>query len=113
MKLTESQFKTLSQFEAYFNTAVNSDWSRHPGQAALQMIHEIYTQVSGDRRKLNGSCQSCILHLLQDCGRLYFADKQERIDQENDRRAVEASKADLEVKRIAVKTKKVASNTKK
>lgn len=78
MKLDEEQFKALEAYESHFNTAVNARWSRHPGERALQVIHGIYTQVTGDTRRLNSGCQSCILHLLQDCGRLYFAEKAER-----------------------------------
>lgn len=87
MKLTEQQFKTLADYEPYFDTAVRSSWARHPGQTALKEIHGIYTAATGDRRRLNGSCQSCILHLLQDCGRLYFADKAERELDANARKA--------------------------
>lgn len=78
MKLTEQQFRTLADYEPYFDTAVHSSWARHPGQAALREIHGIYTAATGDRRGFNGSCQSCVLHLLQDCGRLYYAEKVRR-----------------------------------
>lgn len=75
MKMTEEQIKRLEPFEPYFRTALNANWARHPGQKAMELIHCIYTSVTGERRPLNASCQSCILHLLQDCGRLYYLSK--------------------------------------
>lgn len=78
MVLNDEQFKALTPYESYFDTAVNSSWSRHPGQSALRVIYDTYTAATHDRRRLNSSCQYCVLHLLQDCGRVYFADKEER-----------------------------------
>lgn len=111
MKLTQEQFEALSAYEPYFNTAVNGNWARHPGQAALQVIHNIYESVSGIHARLNGSCQVCILNLLRDCGQIFFQDKQERIDQANDRVAVELTNEEIEVKKVAVKTRKPRKKT--
>lgn len=78
MKFTYEQFKTLAEFETPFRTAVNSNWARRPSTSGLQLIHTIFTSVTGDTRRLNTGCQNCILNLLRDCGRLYFKDKEER-----------------------------------
>lgn len=78
MRLNDEQFKALEAYERNFNTAVNARWARHPGDRALRVIHTVFTEATGDTRHLNTGCQTCILHLLQDCGRLYFAEKAER-----------------------------------
>ena len=75
MTFTEDQFRTLSAFESYFYTAVKANYSRHPGQAGLELIHSIFTSATGDKRRLNSSCQQCVYNLIKDCGDLYFKDK--------------------------------------
>ena len=71
-QLTKEQVKILSAYEQHFETAVKSSWSRYPGVVALQEIHRIMQDVTGTKIPLNTNCQSCVLKLLQDCGRLYF-----------------------------------------
>lgn len=93
MKLTTNQYEALAPYEAYFKTAVNSNWARHPGQTALEAIHSVYTQVTKEPRRLNGSCQSCILNLLKDMGTIYLADKEEIINKKNDAVLVEEYKS--------------------
>ena len=38
------------------------------------MIYDIYTSATGDQRRFSDNCSTCILSLLQDCGKLYFQD---------------------------------------
>lgn len=77
MTFNKEQIKRLEAFEPYFQTAVRSDWCRYPGPAGLQVIHSIFCIATGDRRRLNSGCQTCVLNLIRDCGRAYFADKAE------------------------------------
>lgn len=77
MTFTEEQIQILSKYEEHFTTAVKGNWSRYPGSIALDEIHSIYCEVTGDKRKNNKSCSNCILNLLKDCGKLYFQDKDE------------------------------------
>ena len=101
MRFTEEQLNTLSAWEDNFRTAVNAQWARNPGRSGLQVIHEIFTKVTGDQRRLNDNCNHCILSLLTDCGRIYFQDKAEL----ERRKVVEVSPADAEpVKKVEVKT---------
>ena len=79
MRFTEEQLNTLSKWEENFRTAVNAQWARNPGSTGLKVIWEIYTSVTGDKRRFNDNCNHCILSLLQDCGRIYFRDKEELI----------------------------------
>ena len=78
MRLTEEQYKTLSQYESQFKTAINAKWARFPGTAALHEIHRIQFEVTKKKTALNTSCSTCVLRLLTDMGNIYFADKAER-----------------------------------
>lgn len=91
MKLNDEQYKALEQYERHFSTAVNARWSRNPGTRALQVISSIYREATGDSRHTNFGCQTCILHLLQDCGRLYFAEKEARSSVKNEEPTVEGA----------------------
>ena len=88
MKLTEDQIKSLSAYEQHFETAVKSNWSRYPGRVALEEIHRIMEDATGTKIPLNTNCQSCVLKLLQDCGRLYYQEKEALIQAKNDAEAV-------------------------
>ena len=107
MKFTKEQLKTLSAWEDNFRTAVKAQWARNPGSSGLKVIYDIYASATGDKRRFSDNCSHCILSLLQDCGKLYFQDKQEMIDKENDAKAVELSKeAAKPVKKARIKTTK-------
>ncbi len=100
MKFTEEQLKTLSAWEDNFRTATQARWARNPGRSNLRVIYDIYTSTTGDKRRFNDNCQHCILSLLRDCGRIYFADKEELA-----RRQVEISQEVAEpVEKVEVKT---------
>lgn len=77
MRLTEEQFNALAPYQSNFETMVRSKWARHPGSAALDLIHEIYCQVTGSTQKLNKGCSHCIMRLLTDMGRIFLADLDE------------------------------------
>ena len=107
MKFTEQQLETLSAWEDNFRTAIHAQWARNPGTSGLRVIWEIFTQVTGDQRRFNDNCNHCILHLLQDCGRIYFQDKEELLNKRNDAKAVELTERAVKpVKKVAVKTTK-------
>ena len=98
---------TLSAWEQNFRTAVHAQWARNPGRSDLRVIYDIYTSATGDKRRFNDNCSHCILSLLQDCGKIYFQDKEELINRQNDARAVELSQeAAGVVPKVEVKTEK-------
>ena len=102
-QLTKEQVKILSAYEQHFETAVKSSWSRYPGVVALQEIHRIMQDVTETKIPLNTNCQSCVLKLLQDCGRLYFQAKSAKA---KSAKAVELSGAETApVSKVAVKTR--------
>lgn len=108
MILTREEIGTLSKWERNFHDAVDAQWGHNPGRSALKTIWEIYTRATGDRRRFSDNCSTCILNLLTDCGRVYFADKAE-LERFDATRKVEKS----EVKAKPVKKAPVKTRTKK
>ena len=109
MTFNQEQLTTLSQYESNFRTAVNARWAMNPGRSALRLIYDIFTQATGDRRRFSDNCSTCILSLLQDCGAVYFKDKEELS------KKVEISQEAAEpLKKVEVKTtKKTTKKAKK
>ena len=105
MTFTNEQLKALSAWEENFRTAVKAKWARNPGRAALRVIYDIFTQATGDRRRFSDNCSTCILNLLTDCGKVYFADKAE-LERLDATRKVEMSEAKAKpLKKAPVKTR--------
>lgn len=105
MTFTEEQLMTLSQWEDNFRTAVLAQWARNPGRSGLRVIYDIFTSVTGDKRRFNDNCSHCILSLLQDCGKIYFRDKEELERMQTSAKQVEVSQEAAEpVKKVEVKT---------
>ena len=78
MILTEKEFKALEPYEKNMSTAIRAGWARNPGSSALDLMQTVYGRVSGTAMKINKGCGTCILNLLKDVGRIYFADKEEK-----------------------------------
>ena len=78
MTMTDEQFAALAQYEDRFTTAINAKWCRYPGLAALQTMVSVYNSVTGQTLRLNSGCSRCVLHVVQDAGRVYFAEKARR-----------------------------------
>ena len=76
--MTDEQFQALAQYEDRFTTSINAKWCRYPGLAALQTMVSVYNSVTGQTLRLNSGCSRCVLHVVQDTGRLYFAEKARR-----------------------------------
>lgn len=77
MRLTKEQFDALAPYEKHFDSAVNHRWTRFPGGAALDLIHDILHQVTGLNLPLNKCCSHCILELMTEMGRIFLADRDE------------------------------------
>ena len=76
--MTDEQFQALAQYEDRFRTAIDGGWCRYPGLAALQTMASVYTSVTGQGVRINSGCSRCVLHVVQDAGRVYFAEKARR-----------------------------------
>lgn len=101
MKLTKEQFDALAPFEKHFDSAVNHRWTRFPGGAALDLIHDTLKQVTGLNLPLNKCCSHCILELMTEMGKIFLADREER-----NKTLVSKIETDVEVVKAEVKTKK-------
>lgn len=100
MKLTEEQFKALTPYRKHFETIVQSSWTRHPGDAALDLINGIYEKIIGRKNTLNKGCSHCIMDVMGSVGRIYLEDLEER---EKVKVEVVETSADIPVK-VEVKT---------
>ena len=78
MTMTDEQFTALAQYEDRFTTAINAKWCRYPGLAALQTMASVLGDVTGRAVRINSGCSRCVLHVVQDAGRVYFAEKARR-----------------------------------
>ena len=101
MRLTEEQFKALAPYEKHFDSAVNHRWTRFPGGAALDLIHDILHQVTGLNMPLNKCCSHCILELMTEMGRIFLADREER-----NKTLVSKIETEVEVVKAEIKTTK-------
>lgn len=101
MKLTKEQFDALAPYEKYFDSAVNHRWTRYPGGAALDLIHDILHQVTGLNLPLNKCCSHCILELMTEMGKIFLADREER-----NKTLVSKLEMEVEPVKAEVKTKK-------
>lgn len=77
MNYTDEQRAILAQYEPYLRTAARSDWARNPGPRALEQINDILYAGKPHKPRVNYGCQQCILSILRDAGRAYFADLEE------------------------------------
>ena len=82
MKLNKQQYDALAPYEKHFDSAVNHRWTRFPGGAALDIIHDILLQVTGLNLPVNKCCSHCILELMTEMGRIFLADRDEMKRQE-------------------------------
>ena len=101
MRLTKEQFDALAPYEKHFDSAVNHRWTRFPGGAALDLIHDILHQVTGLNLPLNKCCSNCILELRTEMGKIVLADREER-----NKTLVSKIETEVEVVKAEVKTKK-------
>lgn len=101
MRLTKEQFDALAPYEKDFDSAVNHRWTRFPGGAALDLIHDTLKQVTGLNLPLNKCCSHCILELMTEMGKIFLADREER-----NKTLVSKIETEVEVVKAEVKTKK-------
>ena len=91
-QLNDDEMRELSAWEPLFRTAVNASWASNPGRVALERIAAIYTAATGQPTTQNFSCGTCVLRLLQDTGRLYFAAQAAKTKQRTANRAAKTTK---------------------
>ena len=94
MKLTPEQFQALSPYADEFKRAIASNYCKAPSTPELKQIREIYVAATGAKGyPMSFGCTYCVLQLMKDAGRLYFA--------ESDEQALAAAQREEERKKAA------------
>ena len=75
--MTDEQFQALAKYEATFDQALHKGRAPYPGRAVIESFLAVI-RTSNPRYKTNLNCGVCVLHLVQDAGRMYFGEKQDR-----------------------------------
>lgn len=80
-KFTPEDMQALAQWEHNMRTAIQSNYLRNVGRAAVKTISDIRARQLGVKEVyVNDSCASCILDLLQRVGKDYFEQKTAEAD---------------------------------
>lgn len=107
MTYTKEQLRILASWEENFRTAIQSKWSRGIGTTGYTTIHRIYTEATGKKLPFHPSCGTCMLHLLQDAGKVYFEDMKALAEEEKKAHEVAVKEtAETETQKVEVKTTK-------
>lgn len=77
--LTESQMAEVAHLEDKFRTSVKSKWCRYPGKEDLDRVASILHVVTGRRHSVSVGCSTCIVDLMAELGRMYFATKEANV----------------------------------
>lgn len=75
--MTDEQFQALAKYEATFDQALHKGRAPYPGRAVIESFLAVMRSTN-PRYKTNLNCGICVLHLVQDVGRRYFGEKQDR-----------------------------------
>lgn len=115
MNYTDEQFAEISKYEDNFRTAVQGNWSRNIPIPEIKRLRAIYEEAAKTRFPLNVACGTCRLNLLKRAGKLYFADKEERIAAANAAEAAAKTIEEAKPKKAPAKsgTKSTKKTTKK
>lgn len=76
--MTDTQFQTLARYEDNLRQAQGGRWARHPGRTAIQSIYKTLTELAGPQPRLQTFCAPCVLRVMKEAGKLYFAEKERR-----------------------------------
>lgn len=101
--LTIEQFNQLAPYEQNFRTAIYGKWSRYPGRHGLQLMEEIWRGISYPGFRLDYNCNTCVMNILTDVGKLWLAMKV----------AMDAAAEAAKTEPAPAPKKKVASSKKK
>ena len=98
--MTDEQFQNLAQYEATFDDALHKGRAKYPGRAVIESFLAVIRSTN-PRYKTNLNCGVCVLHLVQDAGRMYFGEKKDR-----ERIAAENAQAETPAPEKPKKTRK-------
>ena len=74
--MTDEQFQALAPYEQTFDDALHKGRAKYPGRSVIEMFLSVI-RSSNPRYKTNLNCGVCVLHLVQDAGRMYFGHKKD------------------------------------
>lgn len=111
-KMNEEQMQKLFPFEGHFGKAIRAKWAPYPGRDNLIMMNNIYTEVTGVSRHLSPSCDTCIVNLLRDLGKIYFERKAE-LEQENEQKQAALEQEHVELEQMAANLEQPAKPARK
>lgn len=98
---TEEQMAALEPYEGRMQSALRSDWCPAISAREFNAVLAIYNNATKSIRSRHPDCAACVLELMQDVGRIYFATR------DANARKVEQSLVRAEKRaKIAVKTTK-------
>lgn len=112
MNYTDEQFAELSKYEDHFRTAIQGNWARNIPLPEAKRIRAIYEAAGKTRFPLNMACATCRLNLLKRAGKLYFADKDERIAAANAAEAAAKTIEEAKQKKATAKKKTTKTDAK-
>ena len=75
--MTDEQFQAIAPYEQIFDDALHKGRAKYPGRSVIEMFLSVI-RSSNPRYKTNLNCGVCVLHLVQDAGRMYFGEKKDR-----------------------------------
>lgn len=78
-KLNEEEMTFLATIEPKLKTAVEARWISYLPQSAIDRMLQIWEALSGTKRAFRMGCGTCILNLAIDLGKLYFAQKSQKM----------------------------------
>ena len=76
--MTDEQFAALAPFEKNYESALKANYTRYPGMTAIDTMFRTYRELTNSRININRSCSVCVLNLVKNVGKLYFAEKERR-----------------------------------
>lgn len=74
--MTQEQFEKLGAVERNLHTMYKAQWCAYPGRENLEMMLGIWNEITGQERRVDFGCGSCVTSLVSDIARLYFAYKE-------------------------------------
>lgn len=75
--MTDEQFQALAKYEDTFDKALHTGRAPYPGRSVIEMFLGVI-RTTNPRYKTNLNCGVCVLHLVQDAGRMYYGEKKDR-----------------------------------
>lgn len=99
--LTAEQFESVRHLEKHFLTAMRSQWCSYPGRESLENAKALLDSVTGHQHPLSLGCGICMVNLMAELGRIYFATKDSMAAA-----VVSEAPSTGELKKVEVKTTK-------